>query len=242
MEYPLNEPDKEDEMSQEYSSRPYPSLNWDEVWSSALLRPSERTYDDIIHDPRATTGRAIVWLVISSLVGFIISLVIQIVVGGALDQLVQETNTDAGAGTLIIALICGAPLVVVFSIIGLAISTGITQFVAGALGGNGTFEKLFYAFAAFTAPLSLVSSLLGSVPLINCLAIPLGFYAFYLEILAIRTVNQFSWGKAITTLVLVFIGILVVIAFVAAIMLAIIGPTLGNVFSNIMQELPNQLP
>jgi len=229
-------------MSQEYCSRPYPSLDWTEVWSGALLRPSERTYDEIVNDPRATTGRAIAWIAVSSLVGFVISLVIQVVLGGALSQVMEESGAAVGTGASILAFICGAPLVVVFSIIGLAISSGITQFVASALGGNGTFAKLFYAFAAFTAPMSLVSGLLSSIPFVNCLAIPLGFYALYLEILAIRGVNQLSWGKAIATLVLVFIGILVVIAFFAAVVLAMIGPALGNVISNIMQELPSQMP
>jgi hypothetical protein len=55
--------------------------------------------------------------------------------------------------------------------------------------------------AAFSAPIAIAGSLLAFIPLVNiCLALPLLAYSLALNLLAIKVVNRFGWGKAVATL------------------------------------------
>jgi hypothetical protein len=67
--------------------------------------------------------------------------------------------------------------------------------IARALGGYGTYKELSYAFGAYLAPLGIIGSVLFMVPYINCLTIPIGIYAVFLNILAIKSVHRFSHGE-----------------------------------------------
>ncbi|MCJ7567131.1 MAG: hypothetical protein MUO58_06300, partial [Anaerolineales bacterium] len=69
-----------------------------------------------------------------------------------------------------------------------------------------------YALAAFTAPLTLLSGVIGWIPLVNCLTIPLGIYSLLLTLLAVKSVNRMSWGKTISTFaVLLLVSVLLAV-------------------------------
>lgn len=113
-------------------------------------------------------------------------------------------------------------------------------------GGVGTFEKLAYALAAITVPVTLVTSvlaLLNAIPFIGIctgiISMFIGLYALVLEILAVKAVNRFGLGAAvgsvlIPALVLVAVCVCVVVASMAA-----LAPLMGNVFE---QSLPGFTP
>src|SRR3990170_3601181 len=52
------------------------SLSWSETWIKALTQPSEASYAEIVNDPGAAPRKAYIWIFISSLVGFIIYILI----------------------------------------------------------------------------------------------------------------------------------------------------------------------
>ena len=114
--------------------------------------------------------------------------------------------------------------------------------VAGALGGTGSYSKLAFAFAAYLAPLSVISSVLGLIPYVNCLAFPLGIYGIVLNVTAVKAVNQLSWGKAIAASVVILAGVVIGVACLTIVILALLGPAIGNVFSNIIQEIGTPVP
>jgi hypothetical protein len=130
-------------------------------------------------------------------------------------------------------------------VLGLMISAGLTQLIASALGGTGSYSKLVYAFATYSAPLAIISSIVGSIPYVNYLAFPLSIYGMVLNVIAVKAVNQFGWGKAIASSWLILASILLVVVLVAVMVIAILtllGPIIGSVFSGIIQGLETPVP
>ena len=216
-----------------------PPMSAIQVWLLAITRPSVAAYESIVRDPGASANRAYVWVFVSGLVSYAIALLGQWLLGGFGGSSLYGTT---GAGSPLIFVICGVPVGAVLSIVGLMITAGLSQAVAGALGGTGSYSKLAFAIAAYTAPLSLISSVLGVIPYVNCLLVPLAIYGIVLNVTAVKAVNQFSWGKAIVASVVILAGVLFAVACVTIVILALLGPAIGNVFSNIIQEIGTPVP
>jgi hypothetical protein len=217
-------------------------LAWPEVWLKALTSPSVETYATLVRDPGATSSRAYLWIFLTSLVGFGLSSLVQWVFTSVFGSASPGAASSAALASPLALLVCGAPVAGVISVVSLMLSAGVSQLVAAALGGTGTYAKLAYALAAYLAPLTLISGVIGSIPLVNCLALPLGIYGLVLNIIAVKAVHQFSWGKAIAASVVVFAGILIVVALITIVILALLGPAIGNVFSNIVQDIATPIP
>jgi MFS family permease len=226
-------------MSQDFGtpSPEYKSLSWSEVWINALTRPAVETYERIVHDPRASSNRAYGWVFISALIGYVLSIPIGLVMAGLFDgSSIAGLNTGV-IGSPIIQLIC-APFAAILAVVGLVINAGLTQLIARALGGTGTYSELVYAYAAYTAPLSLITSILFAIPIVNiCLGIPLTIYTIVLAVIAINAINKFGWGKAIASAIIIPLAIIVFVACMVIAVLALLGPAIGNVFSDIAREL-----
>jgi len=226
-------------MSEEFGiSNQGRSFSWSETWTKALTQPLEASYEEISNDPNASPRKAYTWIFVSSLIGYTIFMLMSSLFG------TNAIGTGGGAafGSLIGFVLCGAPIGGLFAVLGIMISSGITQAIASALGGVGTYSKLVYAVAAYTAPIALISFLLNIIPYVNCLSIPLGVYAIYLNITAVKAVNKFSWGKAIASSVLILALLLVIVAVVVIVILALLGPAIGNVFSDILTEIGTPVP
>jgi hypothetical protein len=217
------------------------SFPWYQVWMNALTRPSVATYEELVRDPKAASGRAFLWIFLTSLIGYLFLMLGQLAGLGVSSMFGNAQMTRAGGGGFLV-LACQSPIAAVMSVVGLAISAGITQLIARALGGTGSFSKLVYAFAAYLAPLSLISGVLGVIPFINLLTIPLGFYGIVLNVIAVKAVNQFGWGKAVLSSFVIFAAILVFVAIIVIVILALLGPVMGNIFQNIQQGITTPMP
>jgi hypothetical protein len=234
-------------MNQETPGSPLPSiaaaeparaLTWMDVWVSAITEPSSRTFENILRDPGASARRAYGWVFFSSLFGFFISFLLQIVLNKeVLDTLGVDPTAPLALGIFGGILLCAGPLASLFAVIGVIINSGLTQWIATGLGGKGNFSQLVYAVAAFTAPITLISSFVAAIPLVNLISIFLGLYALVLNIIAIKAANRFGYGSAIVTLLLLWVGAAVVMAFIVAMTLVLFGPAIGDIFQNIQNEL-----
>ena len=183
-------------MSQEFGafspSQPRVPLSWTETWIKAVTRPSVTTYEEIVNDPAASSGRAYAWVFITALIGYGFTVISQQLVNIALDSATRGREAPTGAGPFLLVLFCGVPILSLLSVLGLMFGAGVTNLIASILGGTGTYSKLVYAFAAYYAPLTLISSVLNAIPFINYLAFPLGLYAIALNLIAIKAVHQFG--------------------------------------------------
>ena len=194
------------------------------VWRAAVTRPNEATFRHLVEDPSATLGRAILWLSTSMGVSLLASTIIQALAaslafgsGFTSDELSLLNPGMIGGVSLATGLLCGLPTSVVFGVLGILIFAGAIQFIAGAFGGEGRFAQMVYALAAFTAPLTILTALTGWIPIVNCLAVPIGIYALALNLLAIKSVHGLSWGAAAATvfsllLILALLGVVIGLA------------------------------
>lgn len=203
-------------------------LTWSETWIKALTQPTVEAYEEIANDPGASSNKAYIWFGLSSAVSFFVSIATSLLFG--------NFGEDA-VGGMFFALICGVIILPFISILMFAIMTGISQAIAGMLGGTGSFAKLIYTYAAYSAPLTLISTGLSVVPLLGLLAIPLGFYGLFLNVLAVKAVNQFSWGKAVASSFIIFAIVLVSASIFVIVILALLGPAIGDVFSGILSDI-----
>lgn len=215
-----------------------------EIWMDALIKPNVETYQGFGRHPNASAMRGFLWLFLAYLISTLIS-VMGAAFLGSLSTILGDQGPGAApgfAGLSGLTLLCLAPLGAVFGVLALAIIAGISNLIARAVGGTGSFGQLVYAFAAYLAPLTIISSVLGIVPLLNCVTIPLGFYGLFLNILAIKAVHDISWGKAVLSSVVIIAGIMIFVAVFVIVILALLGPAIGNVFSNIIEEIATPVP
>lgn len=195
-----------------------PLTTWREAWKQVCIRPVVSTFENLVHGPAVTTSRAFKWVLVTGLIGALLQAVFAAAFGSALP-----------AATLIVLV-----LVPLGAVISLWFSAHISDWMARKLGGTGTYTELAYGWAASIAPLALMTSVLGSIPNAYALALNagVGMYGVALRITAIKAVYQFSWGRAITSIILIPV-IVVVVAVAVIVILALMGPAIGNVFSNI---------
>lgn len=172
------------------------SLSWIETWIKAVTRPSVATYEEIISDPLAGLRRAYTWMIVSSMIGLVIY-----ITAGYLYSRDTLKVLDEALGSMFLVFLCYVPLGTLWILFQRVIYTGMSQFIAGLLGGKGEFAILFYAFAVFFAPISIIRSLIGSIPSVRILSELFGLYEIFLSVIAVKAVQKFGWGRAMISCV-----------------------------------------
>ena len=204
--------------------QPGERLSWIKVWISVLTRPSVATFERILRDPQASARRAYIWIFTTFLVGSLINVL--------LIDMISGLNTGYNTIT------CGPVIGAVVAMLSLALVTWVIQSIASRLfGGSGTYGSMIYAFAAWAAPIYLVSSVIGEMPYINlCLTIPLAVYGIVLGVIAVKAVNKIGWGQATASYIGGFVLVFGITFVITLCVLITLGPSVGNVFQNIIQN------
>jgi hypothetical protein len=236
-------------------SKPGPA-GWLPVWIKAVSQPNEQTFISLTETPEATSKTAFIWVFIAGTISGIAQAIFQAISTAlgvtpqmpipGLEQFTPPPTTGDGT-TAIVSLVTGlclSPVAGLISIIFFAIGTAVTQWIAKLFGGTGTFEKLAYASAAISVPVTLVSSVLivfGAIPYVNIctgiLSFGIGIYALVLQIMAVKGVNRFGWGPAIGSVLIPGVVIFAVCACVVFGGLMLMGPVLNDTFNQINQSL-----
>jgi hypothetical protein len=237
-EEPMNQ-----DMNSPVSPEPEPVgfSSWFSTWMEAITKPNEQTYIKMASSPNAKTTTAFLWVFLGSLFNFfVVSLMQGAVMGRMMENYGIEGFSNGGAVSGIVSAICGAPVGAVISVVFFAAFTGVVQWVAKMFGGTGTFEQLAYVFAAITVPFTLISSVLtlfGAIPYVGAclglLGLAAGIYAIYLELLAVKGVNQIGWGQAAGALFLPGIVIFCCIAAVVAGLVSFFVPVIQETIPQI---------
>lgn len=209
------------------------------VWLKAVTKPNEQTYAEIANSSGASPTKAYLWLAISYIFTFFVSMLVF-----SFSSSSQYGDFGEALGGSVIVLICGAPIGAVIGLLIYALEVAIVQWVAKLFKGTGSYNQLIYAFAAFTAPLTLVSGVLSAFSLIpfiglcfSIISIGIGLYSIFLMITAVKGVNKFGWGEAAGSVLLPGLVLIFVCGCLTIGILMLLGPVIGDVFSTINQSL-----
>lgn len=194
---------------------------------AVLTKPSVPTFEE--HERNNLT-----WALIYSLTAGLINAVLA-AIGATIGLGAAASTGELGGADLAVGggAVFGVVIFsLIFTVLGLLISWGITYGLGRAFGGTGQFGELAYGLSLFGAPFTVISSLLSLIPIVGGIAsFALVIYAFYLTYLAIQSGMNLPSNKALyVILIQLAIGIAVVaciVIFFAAIFAAVLGGS-GN--------------
>jgi hypothetical protein len=173
---------------------------------AVLTKPSVATFEQ--YERRGTMRDGLIYVgaaaALAGLAGFIFGLL-------------------GGISGAIAGLLTGALL----PLLGFVIFAGVLYFLGKQQGGTGTQDEVFYTCALYTAPLLAITGVIGAIPLLNCLFLPvsflLGLYQIYLGYLASRSSMNLDQTKAIISVVVAIIAQFVVGGIITGVVAAIFG-------------------
>lgn len=172
-------------MSQELITASQPRLrSFGKVWLGALVRPSTSRYAALGHQPRVSIWKAYLWVFAAGLIG------------GALNALTPFFGQPADRRYADLLLLALVPVSALLATGSLAAFAFCTQLVARLLKGTGTQRELAYVFAAFSAPLLIVASIVDLIPSIRPFLLILYIYWMVLYMMAVHAVNGISRVRA----------------------------------------------
>ena len=205
------------------------------TWIKAVTSPNPSFAEGEQSNPQATWTPALVWMVIAGLVAAVTGFIALQMGAGAMTAMVPmfldsvpdmtaEARAQVEAAlmqqTSLFAFGMGAFGSVVSVPIGFFIGTGISFILARLLGGQGSFSRYAYITAAFAAPLSILSSIIGMIPVVSCLAIGVSIYQIILSYHATMVEMRLSSGKA---LLVVLLPLIVLILIFSCLAMSVIG-------------------
>jgi Yip1-like protein len=171
---------------------------------TVLTKPSVESFEQ--YEKRGGTREAIIYIVVASVIAGVVALLFGLLggIGGAIAALI---------GALLRPLI------------GFFVFAYALYFMGKQQGGTGTQDEVFYTCALYTAPLLAITGVVGSIPIIGCLFLPvslvLGIYQIYLGYLAARASMNLDQNKAIISVVVAIVAQFVVAAIIGGIIATI---------------------
>jgi len=174
-----------------------------DVWMTVLASMDIESYENVLNDPEAGAGRAFEWVAYAGIISGLI-FPLTLMNNPQFKELMNMPEFigmfgNMGTTALMVALaLVMALLTPILSLIQLAISAGIQNFLAVLFGGNGYFGRTAYALAAYLAPMTILIAVFGIIPLVGqCLTSVVGIYIIILNIRALRAAHSISIWQAI---------------------------------------------
>ena len=180
-----------------------------------LLRPAVATFEEFERDDLSW---ALIYTTIAAVIAAILNAVGSLIGRAALEQQLggfEQQLGDSPALPLLRSLIGGGGTVfslfftLIFSILGFLIFVGIIYLLGRAFGGTGTYGEMAYNTALYSAPLTVISALLGLIPVVGFLAgIVLAIYQLYLYWLSIQAGMNLPGNKALWVILIPLLVVL----------------------------------
>lgn len=196
-----------------------------QTWIKVLTKPGEPTFEEERHSPNANLRTAIIWVVVAAAIAAVFS-AIGAVIGGLLgfgsssfmETIANQADLPPDVAAQMAAMSAGSVeggavsafcLTLIVTPIGFLIGSGIYFLVAKLFGGTGSFEEQTYLLAAVAAPLTIVSGVIGIVPILGgCISIIVSIYQLVLSYFAIKVSHNLTSGQAIGVIIIPVVVIL----------------------------------
>jgi hypothetical protein len=196
------------------------SETW-QTWLRVITSPGEATFADERLKPQATLTTALIWMVIAGAVTAVLGLLQTMVTAGAVQSSLAQALAQADLppdtraqlqaflNSGVLGGLGGASLASIIMVpVGFLVSTGILYLIAKVLGGTGEFGRYAYLNATFSAPLTILSSLLSVVPVLGCLSIFISIYQIVLTYYSTKVEHDLTSGRALVVVLLPLIVLL----------------------------------
>jgi hypothetical protein len=207
-------------------------LTWYEIWFSVLPNPSEKSFAFILSDPKLSLDRGLIWMFCTALIQYAVAFGLVMVIWlPMLANISAESGMTLGIAASIrnvsvLLFVVGVPVFASFYTLMFALQVGIQHLVARLFGGQGSYENLLFATAAYQAPLLLISIVAIFIPYINFCAGPiLGIYTIVLMLNSLRAVYRMDVVRALTVI------------FLPGIVMFLICCVVGYAFQGPIQQL-----
>ena len=132
------------------------------------------------------------------------------------------TKQDALQYVIMMSVIGALISGLVIPVAGFYVFAYLVHLIGKQQGGTGTEDEVFYTIALLSAPLLAFNSIIGSIPILNCLALPFTFliqiYMIYLTYLAVRASMNLESTPAIITIVVAWVVQFIVMMGISAIL------------------------
>lgn len=187
-----------------------------QTWIKVLSRPGQEVFVAEKESASAKLSTALLWMILASIVSALLGLVqTQLAAAGmesSFDAMLEEFRTEMPPdappellsafesvfdflpglmGSASLSTIIVGPISFLFVV-------GIFHVIASLLRGQGQYGRFAYLVAAFWAPITIASSLLGVVPVVGgCVGGLLVVYAYVLTYFAAKVEYGLSDGRAI---------------------------------------------
>ena len=176
-------------------------------------------------------GIAIAGLV-AAVLNFLSTIVFGATVLGLIGLVPEEQLSEAALP--LIGTIFGSGLGIVLgpvvTVIGFLIGSGVLYLIAMILGGEGSFTEQSYLLALFQAPLNIVSSVLGLIPIAGqCLNIGVWIYGIVLGVLAIQSAHRMTTGRAAAVVLLPAAVVVLVVGCALLLGVSLLIPVLQEI-------------
>lgn len=211
-------------------------MAWYEVWLTALTQPNLEAYETLRLNPYALPSRTYLWLLSAGLVAGLVG-ALGFGLNPQVSQLITEierTGQFTGLSQMFGAfLFCLIPLTGVMNLVNTAISVGVMQLISATFGGKGKYSEFLYLVAAFSAPLTIATTITGVIPFVNfCLSTPLVFYRVLLYMQAIKSAHGLDTFRAL--------GVLFSLLLLNVVIYGIIGWLIYSSIAPYIPTIPTQ--
>ncbi|MBC7814468.1 MAG: YIP1 family protein [Burkholderiales bacterium] len=216
--------------------KPAETLSWYETWRMAILRPGEETARRIANDPNASARTAYLWVLASTIFTLPVSLLQLSLLPEALNQPeIRELFPAEMTGQILTISMWAIPIGVLLSVPLFMLSMTITHWASRQFGGMGSYERLAYANAAFSAPLQIVAAVIGLVALflttsggidLSQIGTLIGLYSFVLYAISIKAIHELTWGRTIGSILILMVIMVALTFMVFCAFAALFGPQL----------------
>lgn len=187
-----------------------------QTWINVLTKPGEEVLAAEREKSLAKLSTALLWIiaasVITALLGALQATIYSSPMGGfgqIMDLLPADLQNELGTAEEAGAS-GGAAFnfaVIIFGPIFFLIGVGVYHLIATVLGGRGQYGRYAYLSATYSAPLMIVGSALGFIPVLGgCLSLILAIYQFVLTYYAVKVEYGLSQGRAIVVVVIPVVG------------------------------------
>jgi hypothetical protein len=204
---------------------------------TVLLRPSVATFEEY---ERNDAGWAYIYIAIAAVVSAILSAIGFAITGPARAQALRQLEDQfGGAGRPlppgVSALMGGAGLTgtILLALVGTIIVfffwTGLIYLLGRAFGGTGAYGELAYDVALFSAPITVISSLISllSIGPLACLTgligLALWIYRVYLTWLSVQSGMNLPGNKALMVILIPILVILLLVCGCVALFFVVIA-------------------